>query len=283
MKPKIYRETDARDHRAELDKAVVACRAANVRLGQTQEALCREVNRLADELETQSRELSQRGQAASLNPVASRVTKDLRRHLNRLLAGLSQLRQRVAGDPLATKLVNAIDFDGQSLDAALDDLLSFTADISPQVDWIAVRPIVDEVCAMLTPQLAERDIETAIDVPRQLCLMADRELLRSALLNLALNAVDAMQQGGRLVVTSYIGPRGLELEVADSGPGLSEDTQRQIFEPFFTTKLGGTGLGLATVQRIARAHGGDVVAMNCPEGGAAFTLRFPRHSLEAAA
>jgi signal transduction histidine kinase len=92
-----------------------------------------------------------------------------------------------------------------------------------------------------------------------------------------------MPDGGRLFVTTYQGPEGLELEVADSGPGLSEQAQRRAFEPFFTTKSNGTGLGLAIVDRIAEVHGGDVAAANCPDGGAAFTIRIPSRRWEAAA
>ena len=108
-------------------------------------------------------------------------------------------------------------------------------------------------------------------------------MLQSAILKLALNALEAMPRGGRLVVTSFTGAAGLELEVADSGPGLNDEVRRRAFEPFFTTKSGAHGLGLAVVHRLAEAHGGDVVATNCPEGGAAFTLRIPLHTARAAA
>ena len=108
-------------------------------------------------------------------------------------------------------------------------------------------------------------------------------MLRRAILNLSLNALDAMPDGGRLFVTTYSGPEGLELEIADTGPGLSEQAQRRAFEPFFTTKSNGTGLGLAIVDRIAEVHGGAVSAANCPEGGAAFTIRIPTRRMEAAA
>jgi signal transduction histidine kinase len=69
--------------------------------------------------------------------------------------------------------------------------------------------------------------------------------------------------------------RGLEIEVADSGPGIISGLLPRLFEPFFTTKGAGTGLGLAIVERIAAAHGGIVYAANCPEGGAAFTICLP--------
>jgi signal transduction histidine kinase len=76
----------------------------------------------------------------------------------------------------------------------------------------------------------------------------------------------------------------LELEIADSGPGLPEDQLARVFDPFFTTKPSGTGLGLSIVHRIVEAHGGRVTAMNCPEGGAAFTIELPpRRAMGAAA
>ena len=81
---------------------------------------------------------------------------------------------------------------------------------------------------------------------------ADRDMLRRAVLNLVLNAVDAMPEGGELVVTSYDGRGGFELEIADSGPGLSDEQLQKAFDPFFTTKSTGTGLGLSIVQRLPR-------------------------------
>ncbi len=92
-----------------------------------------------------------------------------------------------------------------------------------------------------------------------------------------------MPDGGELSKTGLVEAYGLVLEVADSGPGLSEQVRQRAFEPFFTTKGGGTGLGLAIVYRIAEVHGGDVTADNCAQGGAAFTLRIPQRPMEAAA
>ena len=76
---------------------------------------------------------------------------------------------------------------------------------------------------------------------------------------------------------------GVELEVADSGPGLSDDACRRAFEPFFSTKPGGTGLGLSIVYRTAEVHGGRVSAENRPEGGASFSIYLPRATSQEAA
>ena len=108
-------------------------------------------------------------------------------------------------------------------------------------------------------------------------------MFRRALLNLVLNSLDVMPEGGELVITSFDGPQGFELEIADSGPGLSTEQQKHLFDPFYSTKATGTGLGLAIVQRIAESHGGRITAANCPEGGAAFTIEIPRRTMKVAA
>jgi signal transduction histidine kinase len=134
----------------------------------------------------------------------------------------------------------------------------------------------------LAPQLAAQGIRTRLNVPADQTITADRDMLRRAVLNLLLNALDVMPDGGELAVSATAGPVDLSIEVADSGPGLSLEARQRAFEPFFTTKSNGTGLGLAIVERIATAHGGDIVASDGPLGGAAFTIRIPARRQEAA-
>jgi signal transduction histidine kinase len=162
-------------------------------------------------------------------------------------------------------------------------LLQFTADRDPRWQSLDVRELIDDVLGGLAPQLVAQGIVSYVDIPGGQRQSADRDMLRRAILNLFLNALDVMPDGGQLVVTAHAGAHGLEIEVADSGPGLSEQVRRRAFEPFFTTKSHGTGLGLSIVERIAEVHGGCVKASNCPEGGAAFTLLLPSRRLEAAA
>jgi signal transduction histidine kinase len=148
----------------------------------------------------------------------------------------------------------------------------------------SLRQLFVEVCQPLTPRLASQTIQTVIDIPWNQTITADRELLRRAVRNLVLNAVDAMPQGGSLVATSAAGPEMIELEIADTGPALTEVEQEQAFELVPSAQRSGGGWGLAVVSRIAHRHGGSVTAANCPDGGVAFTLRLPREvACEAAA
>jgi two-component system sensor histidine kinase HydH len=153
----------------------------------------------------------------------------------------------------------------------------------PKLAWTDVRHIVDELCRQFGPRMRSVGIALALDMPRELVALADAEMLSLALAHLLTNAIEAMPTGGQLEITSYFGKGGLELEIADSGPGLSDMARARAFEPHFTTKRHAAGLGLAQARRIAQAHGGDIVAANCPEGGAAFTLRVPGGARQAAA
>jgi signal transduction histidine kinase len=281
--PKLFPDPMSLDRRAELEQVLAAWHGATLRLEQTHEALRTEVCRLTDELEVKNRELARKNRLADLGQMASHVAHEVRNNLVPVTLYLSLLRRRLSDDSGSGDILDKIESGFSALDATVNDLLNFTSDRDPKLQWVIVRQVVDDVCASLAPQLSAQDIETVTDVPRNLGVLADRNMLRCAILNLTLNALDAMPDGGRLVVTSFIGRNGLELEVADSGPGLSDEARRRAFEPFFTTKSGGTGLGLAIVYRIAEVHGGDVLATNCPEGGAAFTLRFPQRAREAAA
>ncbi len=273
----------ALDASADLETVLAAWHGATVRLEQTHEALRGEVHRLTHELEVKNRELARKSRLADIGQMASHVAHEVRNSLVPVKLYLSLLRRRLADDSASRDVVEKIAAGFTNLEATVNDLLQFTADRDPCWQSVELRKLVDDVLASLAPQLASQGIETVIDIPPRQIVTADRDMLRRAVLNLTLNAVDVMCDGGRLFATTYSGPEGIELEIADTGPGLSDQVQRRAFEPFFTTKSNGTGLGLAIVDRIAEIHGGAVSAANCPEGGAAFTIRIPTRRLEAAA
>jgi signal transduction histidine kinase len=268
----------------DLQTLLAAWHTATVRLERTHETLCAEVARLTKELELKNRELARKNRLADLGQMASHVAHEVRNNLVPVSLYMSLLRRRLSGDSDSLDILAKVEAGFAALDVTVNDLLNFTAHRSPQWQTFLLGDLVEEVCESLAPQLEAQRIDFDVDVPPNTLLTADREMVRRALLNLVLNAIDVMPDGGELVITSYDGARGLELEVADSGPGLSEEDERRVFEPFYTTKQNGTGLGLAIVYHVAEAHGGTVTATNCPEGGAAFTLKFPpRQSMRAAA
>ncbi len=152
-----------------------------------------------------------------------------------------------------------------------------------------LREMVQEVGLVLTPRLADQAIDVLIDIPPGQQMTGWRESLRQAVENLMLNAVEAMPSGGLLVATSANVPGGVELEIADTGPAMSDEERQQAFDLMPAMQRNGADWELAAVQlaavrRIAEMHGGSVSVANCPDGGVAFTLRIPhRVALEAAA
>jgi signal transduction histidine kinase len=267
------------DMRAVLD----AWNSATARLTHTHETLRQEVGRLARELEVKNRELARTNRLADLGRMAAHLSHEVRNQLVPVSLYLSLLRRRLADDDGSLNILARIDAGFFSLECTVNDLLSFTTDRPPRWQTFLVRDLIDEVCQSLGPQLHAQAIEVEIDAPPTMLVSADREMLRRALLNLLLNALDAMARGGEMVITAFRSAKSFELEVADSGGGLPDEVRPRAFEPFYTTKSGGTGLGLAIVERVMAAHGGSVTAVNCPEGGAAFTLQIPQRALGAAA
>jgi len=269
---------------ADLETVLSAWHTATLRLEQTHQTLREEVRRLTDELEVKNRELARENRLADLGRMASHVAHEVRNNLVPVTLYLSLLRRRICDDQGSLDVLDKIAAGFTALDVTVNDLLHFTSDRDPQLRPFALDELIEEVHASLAPQLAAQAVKQNVDVPNGLQVLADRDMLRRAVLNLVLNALDAMPDGGSLTVTATAGAYGVELEVADSGAGLSDEATERAFEPFFTTKCGGTGLGLAIVYRIAEVHGGDVTLQNCPDGGAAVTLRIPQQAaMEAAA
>jgi signal transduction histidine kinase len=271
------------DRSADLQTVLAAWHAATVRLERTHEALRGEVSRLTDELEVKNRELARKNRLADLGQMAAHVAHEVRNTLVPVSLYLSLLRRRVARDKASRDMLDKIAAGFAALETTVGDLLHFTSDRDPQLRTFPLGRLVEELVASLSVQLEAQTIRADIDIPPDQQITADREMIRRALVNLMLNAVDAMPHGGTLSVRSVRRAQEIELEVADTGPGLSDEALRRAFEPFYTTKPGGTGLGLAIVFRIAEVHGGTVAAANRPDGGAVFTIRLPRCGQEAAA
>jgi signal transduction histidine kinase len=258
-----------------LETVLAAWHDATLRLQQTHEALRGEVCRLTDELEVKNRELARKNRLADLGQMASHIAHEVRNNLVPVALYLSVLRRRVSGDSNCIDALDKVECGLKALDTTVNDLLNFAAERDPRLAPVALRPLIDELCASLAPQFAAQSIELVTEISGELAVSADRDMLRRAVLNVSLNALDAMPDGGRLTIRGWYELAAIVLEIADTGHGLSDEARRRAFEPFYTTKSTGTGLGLAIVYRMAEVHGGEVTVRNSPDGGAAFTFRLP--------
>jgi len=145
----------------------------------------------------------------------------------------------------------------------------------------SVAEAVADTAALIAPQKAMRDVELELDVPEGLPPVAlGAEQLMQLVLNLLLNAVDALDGGGKVRVAAERGPRGVRLVVEDNGPGVAAAVGDRLFEPFVTTKdIGkGTGLGLAVCRGLVEAIGGSIALDTAYAEGARFVVELPEAS-----
>jgi len=268
------------DRSADLETVLAAWHDATLRLQNTHETLRAEVERLRAELEVKNRELARKNRLADLGQMASHVAHEVRNNLVPVELYMSLLRRRLRHDQESLAVVDKIAAGVAALDTTVNDLLHFTSDRLARLGPLRLARLLEDICTVLAPQAESQGVTLIYEVPLESQVHADGGMLRRALLNLVLNALDVLPQGGQILLTVCLCDDGFEIEVADSGPGFAPDALQRGWEPFFTTKSNGTGLGLAIVDRIAAAHGGRVTALNCAEGGAAVTIFIPQHTTE---
>ena len=260
----------------DLERILTAWNTATEKLQQTHHTLRAEVKRLTDELEVKNRELARKNRLADLGQMASHIAHEVRNSLMPMTLYFSLLRRRLTDDSDTIDILGKLDSGLQALDATVNDLLHFTREREPVRTMVPLGLLAAEVCHSLAPQCDAQSIRVSVHMDHDLQLSVDREMIRRALLNLVLNAIDIMPDGGDLNIIGQNTADGVELVVQDTGAGIPPGNLHQLFEPFFTTKGTGTGLGLAIVERIATAHGGKVTVKNIEPHGAAFCLNFPQ-------
>jgi len=149
------------------------------------------------------------------------------------------------------------------------------------VSQVELRPLVGDAVTIVRRDPAAQSVDIVVE-GEDISVSADDELIRATILNLLINAAQAMAGNGRIVVT--LGKAGdfATIDVRDNGPGIPPDIRGQVFDPFFTTKARGGGLGLPIARRTAELHGGSLV-LDCPEGGGTvMTMTLPLRSAPSA-
>ncbi len=179
-------------------------------------------------------------------------------------------------DRRAMKKIELVQQECQRLQVLLDNFLSFAKAHRLRKESCDLNAQVRRVLDFYRPKAAEAKIEVvdylAGDLPT---VLLDPEAFQGALLNLILNAEQAMSGGGQLVIRTYGTPEGVALDLIDTGCGMDEDTRSRVFDAFFSTKRGGSGLGLPTVRRIVMAHGGEITFQSEQGRGTQFTIKLP--------
>jgi signal transduction histidine kinase len=243
--------------------------------------LYRDLKLSYDELARTQAELVRHERLAALGELAAVMAHEVRNPLGVIFNSLTTLKRlmRLEGD--AEMLINIVGEEADRLNRIVGDLLDFVRPYELVKRPIAIEPVVASAVDSAAQSLTQGNVKVVTEFPAELPLYpADAHLLKQALVNLIVNAVQAMPKGGLVTVRVTTEPRAavpwLRLDVKDQGVGLTPRAAERIFQPFFTTKATGTGLGLAVVKRIVDAHLGEVSAAANEEGpGTTFTLRLP--------
>ena len=228
--------------------------------------------------------LVQRERLAALGELAAVVAHEVRNPLGVIFNSVGAIRRVLGDDERSRTLVNILEEEAQRLNHIVGDLLDFARPLSPSLRTEPLLPVVRDVVQTATETAAAEAIRVEWQVEEPLPgVPMDVRLMRQALLNVTMNAVQAMHRGGTLTLRMRREGAVLLLEIADTGPGIPQDLQRRIFEPFFTTRATGTGLGLTVVKRILDVHGGTLAVGAEPECGAVFRICLPLERAEPAA
>jgi len=246
--------------------------------------LGRSFNHMTEQLTAQRDRLVQSERVAAWRELARRLAHELKNPLFPLqLTVENMVRARDLPpeefDEVFRESTATLSMEIANLKKIIGRFSDFSKMPKPELERIDARDVVDRVRS-LYEATASRG-EAAIHFTTNVCtdsmpLMADPELLHRALSNLVLNAMDAMPEGGALIVSAS--PRGdkVELRVSDTGEGLTSEECERLFTPYYTTKQHGTGLGLAIVQSVVADHAGTISVESTPGGGATFIIALPR-------
>ena len=223
---------------------------------------------------------------AALAELAGGFIHEIKNHLGTLNLNLQLLAEdfqepESPRERRALTRVQKLQAECQRVVSLSNDFLRFARIKSLSLAPTALAKVLEEMVDFFGPSARAADIDIRVYVPADLpAVLLNKEMFEQALLNLMLNAEQAMPEGGCLTMQASVedcGPGGrfVCLRVIDTGNGMAPDTQAKVFEPFFSTKPGGSGLGLATTRRIVEAHGGTIAVQSEVGKGTMFTLRLP--------
>jgi PAS domain S-box-containing protein len=228
------------------------------------------VHRIEDEIEL-SRRLS------AIGRLTSGVAHEVKNPINAIVVHLEVLRQKMKDvEPDTRRHVDVIGSEIQRLDRVVQTLVDFTRPVELRLNDTDLRKAMEDVVILASPAAEKNSVTIEREAsPDALPVRIDVDLVKQAILNIVLNGVQAMPEGGTLRMTAKRDGDGALITVRDQGAGIPENIRDKIFNLYFTTKSGGSGIGLAMAYRVVQLHHGSVEFTSIVDHGTTFYLRFP--------
>ncbi|MBI3681333.1 MAG: PAS domain-containing protein [Acidobacteria bacterium] len=213
---------------------------------------------------------------SAISRLTGGVAHEIKNPLNSIALRLELLRSRFAESPEADDEINVISQEIRRLDRVVKTFLDFTRPVDLTVEDVDLAALAREITALVRPQAAMQQVTIQFSAePENIPMRADRDLLKQAILNVVVNGIESMRDGGTLSVKALLMADHCLLSVQDEGPGIPEEHQSKVFQLYFTTKEKGSGIGLAMTFRAVQLHNGTIDFTSEPGKGTIFRLRFP--------
>lgn len=227
------------------------------------------------ELSTTRQKLLMEEKLAAVGRLASGIAHEIRNPVGMIASSLSTANDPTLGPSDRDEMYTIATREARRLEALTVSFLTYARPAALQKVSCTIADILDHVVSIARVRAGEHSIDVQCGSWDDVELTMDIAQVEGALVNLALNAVEATPDGGSIAFRTRVNEDYLSIEVENAGRSIAEQTLLQIFEPFFTTKPHGTGLGLATARSVARAHGGDLQVTRNTEGSVVFTMDLP--------
>ena len=231
-----------------------------------------------DSLESINTQLQVSERLAAVGRITAGVAHEVKNPLNSMRLWLENLKELLPPetDGAAQQAVRVLDVEIDRLDAVVKRFLDFSRPMDVRLAPTQLRELLEEVLEVAKPELQRANVHVArllpIGIPE---VFVDRGLLKQAVLNLVLNAVEAMPNGGQLQLTLSRRGEMAEITVGDTGKGIPIENRQKIFQLFFTTRPGGSGIGLASTFRIVQLHNGSIDFTSEVGRGTTFRIELP--------
>jgi signal transduction histidine kinase len=223
------------------------------------------------------RELQIADRLAAISRITGGVAHEVKNPLNAILLHVEVARAKLAqGNSDIAPQMEIISREILRLDRVVKTFLDFTRPVELNVSLVPLQEFVREVADLAAPQADASGIRVIVrEEAEGVEVRVDRDLMKQAIFNIVVNAIEAMPGGGELRFESFVNDDTAEIRISDSGPGIRPDLREKIFRLYFTTKETGTGIGLAMTFRIVQLHDGTIDFTSEPGKGTAFSVRLP--------
>ena len=239
--------------------------------------ICRDISQRL-ELESKTREAEKLNALAQL---AASLAHEINNPLTAIKMNVQMFSERQLPQQARHQLITSTLQEIEQIRRCITEMMDLTVPFRLKYRWVNIRELIESCLRIVDHRMKYQDVGATLRLSSEVRdVLVDPERIEQALVNLLINALEALPKGGRIFISSKTlqdrGESWIQIRVADDGPGISKEKLTYVFDPFYSQKAGGIGLGLGNVKKIVEAHGGQVMATLRKPKGVTFTLRLPR-------